>query len=192
MAEWKLLSEGPAADHVAESLLDASSDAEREAMLAAESDIAGLPVLSALARIAGAAAVRQDYARTQTVYETFVFVARRGGFKKEEGEGLQNIANALYFQRKYPESLPPTSSGSPSSASGRTRPAWRRRWRGSGRSVLLRRIHRGPGALSGSARASRENRRRRGNRVRVAEHRQHRLFAGDFPAAIAAYRRALD
>ena len=74
-------------------------------MLAAESDIAGQQVLSALARIAGAAAVRQDYPRAQSVYETFVFVARRGGFKKEEGEGLQNIANALYFQRKYPEAL---------------------------------------------------------------------------------------
>ena len=104
-AEWRLLSEGPAADHVAETLLEASSDAEQEAVLAAESELAGQPLLSALARIAGAAAVRQDYGRTQTVYETFVFVARRGGFKKEEGEGLQNIANALYFQRKYPESL---------------------------------------------------------------------------------------
>ncbi len=103
--EWKLLSEGPAADHVAETLLEASSDVEKDAVLAAESEVAGLPLLSALARIAGAAAVRQDYGRTQTVYETFVFVARRGGFKKEEGEGLQNIANALYFQRKYPESL---------------------------------------------------------------------------------------
>jgi CHAT domain-containing protein/tetratricopeptide (TPR) repeat protein len=103
--EWKLLSEGPAADHVAEVLLEASSDAGREAVLAAESDLAGQQILSALARIAGAAAVRQDYTRAQTVYETFVFVARRGGFKKEEGEGLQNIANALYFQRKYPEAL---------------------------------------------------------------------------------------
>jgi len=103
--EWKLLSEGPAADHVAEVLLDAPSDAERETVLAAESDIPGQQVLSALARIAGAAAVRQDYPRAQSVYGTFVFVARRGGFKKEEGEGLQNIANALYFQRKYPEAL---------------------------------------------------------------------------------------
>jgi CHAT domain-containing protein/tetratricopeptide (TPR) repeat protein len=103
--EWKLLTEGPAADHVAEILLEASSDAEREAVLAAESDLAGQPVLSALARIAGAAAVRQDYPRAQSVYETFVFVARRGGFTKEEGEGLQNIANARYFQRKYPEAL---------------------------------------------------------------------------------------
>jgi CHAT domain-containing protein/tetratricopeptide (TPR) repeat protein len=104
-SEWKLLSEGPAADHVAEVLLEASSDAERETVLAAESDLAGQQILSALARIAGAAAVRQDYPRAESVYETFVFVAQRGGFKKEEGEGLQNIANALYFQRKYPEAL---------------------------------------------------------------------------------------
>ena len=103
--DWKLLSEGPAADHVAEVLLEASSEAERDGVLAAESDVPGQQVLSALARVAGAAAVRQDYPRTQDVYETFLFVARRGGFKKEEGEGLQNIANALYFQRKYPEAL---------------------------------------------------------------------------------------
>jgi tetratricopeptide (TPR) repeat protein/CHAT domain-containing protein len=103
--DWKLTSEGPAADHVAEVLLEASSDAGRDAVLAGESDVPGQQVLSALARVAGAAAVRQDYPRTRSVYETFVFVARRGGFKKEEGEGLQNIANALYFQRKYPEAL---------------------------------------------------------------------------------------
>ena len=103
--EWKLLSEGPAADHVAEVLLDASSEADRETALAAEPDIPGEQILSALARIAGAAAVRQDYPRAERVYGTFVFVARRGGFKKDEGEGLQNIGNALYFQRKYPEAL---------------------------------------------------------------------------------------
>src|SRR5688572_14988429 len=45
--EWKLLSEGPAADHVAEILLEASSDAEKDAVLAAESELAGLPLLSA-------------------------------------------------------------------------------------------------------------------------------------------------
>jgi hypothetical protein len=113
--DWKLTSEGPAADHVAEVLLEASSDAGRDAVLAGESDVPGQQVLSALARVAGAAAVRQDYPRTRSVYETFVFVARRGGFKKEEGEGLQNIANALYC------------SDSRSGASGRTKPVWPQR-----------------------------------------------------------------
>jgi tetratricopeptide (TPR) repeat protein/CHAT domain-containing protein len=104
-SEWKLLSEGPAADHLAGVLLEAATDAERDSVLASEPDVAGLPLLSSLARFGGNAAVKQDYAQAVTVYQTLVFAARRGGFKKEEGEALQNIANALYFQRKYPEAL---------------------------------------------------------------------------------------
>jgi tetratricopeptide (TPR) repeat protein/CHAT domain-containing protein len=103
--EWKLLSEGPAADDVAAALLEATTDAARDAVLAAETEVGGLEVLSSLGRRAGAAAISQDFRRAQTVHETQLFAARRGGFKKEEGEALQNIANALYFQRKYPEAL---------------------------------------------------------------------------------------
>jgi len=103
--EWKLLSEGPAADHLAGLLLEATSDPERDSVLALEPDVAGLPLLSSLARMGGAAATRQDYGQAVTVFQTLVFAARRGGFKKEEGEALQNVANALYFQRKYPEAL---------------------------------------------------------------------------------------
>src|SRR5207342_2478695 len=52
-ADWKLLSEGPAADDLAASLLDAKDDAAREAVLASEPSIAGQQVLSSLARLAG-------------------------------------------------------------------------------------------------------------------------------------------
>jgi tetratricopeptide (TPR) repeat protein/CHAT domain-containing protein len=103
--EWKLLSEGPAADDLAASLLEAKDDAEREALLAAEPALAGRSVASSLGRLAGAAAVRQDYTEARRIYEQVVFAARRAGLAKEEGEALQNIANAFYFQRRFPEAL---------------------------------------------------------------------------------------
>ena len=103
--EWKLVSEGPAADHVAVVLLEAKSDVERDAVLAAETELGGQPVLGSLGRLAGAAAVRGDYHHARQIYETMVFVARRGGFRKEEGEALQNIANTFYFQRRFPDAL---------------------------------------------------------------------------------------
>ena len=103
--DWKLLSEGPAADDLAASLLEAPDDAAREALLASEPALAGQQVISSLGRSAGAAAVRQNYNEARRIYELVVQVARRGGFKKEEGEALQNIANAFYFQRRFPEAL---------------------------------------------------------------------------------------
>ena len=104
-ADWKLLSEGPAADDLAASLLEATDEAARETLLASEPAMAGQQVISSLARMAGTAAVRQDYAGSRRIYEQVLFVARRGGFRKEEGEALQNIANSFYFQRRYPEAL---------------------------------------------------------------------------------------
>ena len=103
--DWKLLSEGPAADDLAASLLEAPDEAGREALLASEPALAGQQVLSSLGRSAGAAAVRMNYNEARRIYELVVQVARRGGFKREEGEGLQNIANAYYFQRRFPEAL---------------------------------------------------------------------------------------
>ena len=83
--EWKLLSEGPAADDVAAALLEAKTDTAREEVLAAETEIGGGEVVSSLGRIAGAAAMRNDYRRAQEVYEAAVLVARRGGLKRGRG-----------------------------------------------------------------------------------------------------------
>ena len=104
-SEWKLLSEGPASDDVAAALLEAKSDTAREEVLAAETEIGGGEVVNSLGRIAGAAAMRNDYRRAQEVYEAAVLVARRGGLKREEGEALQNVANAFYFQNQFPQAL---------------------------------------------------------------------------------------
>ena len=103
--EWKLIREGQAGDDLAAELIEASSDAEREALLGAEPDLIGPPLLTALARLAGTASVMQNYGQALPIYEQLVAIARRGGFKKEEGEGLQNVGNSLYFLRRFPEAL---------------------------------------------------------------------------------------
>ena len=103
--EWKLVREGQAADDLALVVMEAASDAEREAALASEPDLIGPQLLTAFARLGGAASVKQDYAGALKIYEQLALVARRHGFKKEEAEALQNIANAHYFLRRLPEAL---------------------------------------------------------------------------------------
>jgi tetratricopeptide (TPR) repeat protein len=103
--EWKLLREGLAADDLALSIVDAATDEERAALLAAEPDLIGAQLLLALARLGSVEASRQNYARALEIFERQVRIARDSGFRKEEGEGLQNIGNALYFRRQFPDAL---------------------------------------------------------------------------------------
>jgi tetratricopeptide (TPR) repeat protein len=103
--EWKLLREGQPADDLAAEMMEAPTEADRDALLASEPDLAGPPLLTALARLGGAASAAQDYPAALKRYELLRLTARRAGFAKEEGEALQNIANALYFQRRFPEAL---------------------------------------------------------------------------------------
>ena len=103
--EWKLLREGQPADELAAEMMEAPADPDREALLAAEPDLLGLPLLSAFARLGGAASAAQDFPRALRAYEVLRHLAGRGGFRKEEGEALQNIANAFYFLRRFPEAL---------------------------------------------------------------------------------------
>jgi len=103
--DWRLLREGPAADDLAAALVEAGTDDQRAALMEAEPELLGSQLLTSLARLGGAAAVSQNYKHAQAIYEILVNAARRGGFEKEEGEGLQNVANALYFQRRFPEAL---------------------------------------------------------------------------------------
>lgn len=191
--EWKLLSEGPASDHLAGLLLEAKTDAERETVLAAEPDVAGQALLSSLARIGGAAAMRQDYGQAVTVFQTLVFAARRGGFRKEEGEALQNIANAFYFQRKFPDAL---------AAYEQRLALERERQDGAGIAAALA----GIGTIRYSYAEYSEALARFQEALALHEKADDvagiafvslsigniGFLQGDFPAAIAAYRRALD
>ena len=103
--DWKLLREGQAADELAVEILEAESDPEREALFARDPDLLGPQLLTALARLGGAASISQDYPGALKIYEQLVIAAERGGFAKEQAEGLQNIGNAYYFLRRFTEAL---------------------------------------------------------------------------------------
>ena len=103
--DWKVISEGSPESDLAAAYVAAQSSEEREALLAAESDLLNPLLVASVARSADQAAVLRQHARAQTLYERVLELARRIGRRKEEGEALQNIGNALYFQRKFPEAL---------------------------------------------------------------------------------------
>ena len=103
--QWKVWSEGTPADTLAAELASAETAADREALLEAEPDLIATPLVSALNRIASNESVMQRYARALELFELVVELARRTGSRTEEGEALQNIGTALFFQRRYPEAL---------------------------------------------------------------------------------------
>jgi tetratricopeptide (TPR) repeat protein len=103
-SDWKLAFEGPAIDGLAEDLLEADAS-KRAELLEADKDLVGLELISALARRAGQAAQMSDYGRSQRAFELMRDVSRLIGDRKAEGEALQNIANALYFQRNMTAAL---------------------------------------------------------------------------------------
>ena len=98
-AEWKLVSEGPAIDALADDLIAADTKEKRDEVLALEKDLLGPELINGLARRASAAAQASQYRASQTAYERMRDVARAIGDGRAEGEALQNLANALYFQR---------------------------------------------------------------------------------------------
>ena len=111
--EWKLVREGSVIDDLADRLLEAPTEEAREALLQAEPELVNDALVIALSRRAGQASQEQAYARAQVGYERMRDVARRAGNRRLEGEALQNLANALYFQRNlqgalqaYEERLP--------------------------------------------------------------------------------------
>jgi tetratricopeptide (TPR) repeat protein/CHAT domain-containing protein len=82
-------------------------------LLLAEPDLVTDQLIMALSRRAGGAAQMQAYSLAQVGFERMRDVARRVGNKRLEGEALQNLANAMYFQRNlqgalqaYEERLP--------------------------------------------------------------------------------------
>lgn len=103
--DWKVVSEGNPASDLAGALAAASTSEEREALLAAEPDLLDRSLVVAFARIATGAAMSRNYVRAQELFERVLELARRTKSRKEEGEALQNLGNAFYFQRKFPEAL---------------------------------------------------------------------------------------
>jgi tetratricopeptide (TPR) repeat protein len=104
-AEWKLLREGPAVDGLAESLLEAETADQRERLLAAEPELVNDTLIVALSRRATQAGQLQAHAAAQKGFERMLELARRLGNPRLEGEALQNLANAMYFQRNLDGAL---------------------------------------------------------------------------------------
>jgi tetratricopeptide (TPR) repeat protein len=103
--EWKLFKEGPAIDALADALLEASTQEERETLLAANLDLVNDQLVVALSRPGAQASQQGMHKAAQAAYELMRDVARRVGNSKLEGEALQNLANALYFQRNFAGAL---------------------------------------------------------------------------------------
>jgi tetratricopeptide (TPR) repeat protein len=111
--DWKLVREGAAVDDLADRLIEVQTPEAREALLLAEPELVNDGLITALSRRGGQAAQMQAYPAAQIAFECMRDVARRTGNRRLEGEALQNLANALYFQRNlqgalqaYEERLP--------------------------------------------------------------------------------------
>ncbi len=104
--EWKLVREGTPIDALADAFIAAPNADAREKVLAEEPDLVGPLLVSALSRQGAYAAQRGLYPRAQELYERALDVATRIGDKKLQADALQNIGNALYYQRNLVASKP--------------------------------------------------------------------------------------
>ncbi|MEO7276253.1 MAG: tetratricopeptide repeat protein [Vicinamibacterales bacterium] len=103
--EWRLVGEAPAADDLATDLLAATSPEARETLLRESPALVNRQLVEAISRRSTDLIRDRDYAAAQTVFERALDIAQRIGDRKVEGETLQNLANAFYFQRNFPRAL---------------------------------------------------------------------------------------
>jgi len=104
--DWKLVREGTPADALADALISASDSAARDRLLAEEPDLVGPSLVSAVSRQASLAAQRGAYPRAQALFERALDLAMRIGDKPLQADMLQNIGNALYYQRNFAAARP--------------------------------------------------------------------------------------
>lgn len=101
----KLLNEGLPEEDLAANLLEAATAADRDALLAAEPDLVTDRLTLTLSRRGDMAAQQGQYPAAERIYERVLELARRLGNRKAEGEALQNVANARYYQRNFAGAL---------------------------------------------------------------------------------------
>ena len=104
-AEWKILWEGTPADALANAVIAATTTEERDTLIAAEPDLRGSVLVLAVSRQADVLAQRHAYADAQKLYQLALDLATRFDQPRLQGESLQNIGNALYYQRNLPDAL---------------------------------------------------------------------------------------
>jgi len=102
--EWKLVREGSPGDALADALIAAAPD-DREALLAADPELAGPSLVMAVSRQADTLAQISAHARAQKLYELALDLATRFGEVKLQADMLQNIGNALYYQKSFAGAL---------------------------------------------------------------------------------------
>jgi tetratricopeptide (TPR) repeat protein len=105
-SEWKLVREGTPFDVLADALIAAPDAGERDKLLAEEPDLVGPLLVSAVSLQASLAAQQGLFPRAQALYERALDVATRIGDKQLQADVLQNIGNALYYQRSFVASKP--------------------------------------------------------------------------------------
>lgn len=103
--DWKLISEGPASDYLAASLLESPDADDRRKLLEAEPELLTEQLVLSMSRRAVDAAQMGNYETARTGYERMLEVARHIGHRKYEAEALQNLGNAYYFQRNFAAAL---------------------------------------------------------------------------------------
>ena len=94
----RIVSEGVPADDLADALLAAGTDAERAQLMSAEPNLLNDRLTTALSQRASSLAQQSKFALAHRAYAIVLEVARRSGNRKAEGEALQNVANARYYQ----------------------------------------------------------------------------------------------
>ena len=104
--EWKLLREGTPVDALADAVIAAPDAETREKLLSDEPVLVGPLLVSAISRQAASAAQKGMYPRAQALYERAFDIATRIGDKKLQADTLQNIGNALYYQRNFVAAKP--------------------------------------------------------------------------------------
>ncbi len=103
--EWRILREGTPIDALADALIGATTSEERDTLIAAEPDLRGPALVLAVSRQADVLAQRPAYAEAQKLYQLALELATRFDQPRLQGESLQNIGNALYYQRNFADAL---------------------------------------------------------------------------------------
>lgn len=103
--EWRIVREGAPVDELAGALIEASDPELRKQLLASEPELLTPRLTDAISRRADQLVQVAQYKAAQPIYERSVEVARAMQNARAEGQALQNVANAQYFQRNFTGAL---------------------------------------------------------------------------------------
>jgi tetratricopeptide (TPR) repeat protein len=105
-ATWKLIRDGPLAEDFADDLI-AAAHADRARLMAENPTELNSSLRYVLAQRASALAsgFPGQYAKARELFELALAVARATKDRRSESETLQNIANAYYFLKDYPNAI---------------------------------------------------------------------------------------